>query len=210
MPGCELEASGALGTDDRCPTGCQTRHRARPASTTRQWGLCNVHADGPPKHRVPTDLARVGNAVTEPHLITPDDPAWSSIVDNVDRRLTCMTSCGHRLGCHATEAWVWGAGPPWGVQYGFGVFDRPDMWSEWDLRQLHFAPSMLRGGRLPAVWPKWRERYGDFGVDRPSAPMMGFLAARGYAPRDSPLEVNDHGRRPSVLEIDLGYWAPVG
>jgi hypothetical protein len=151
----------------------------------------------------------VGNAVTEPHLVTPDDPAWSSIVDNIHRRLTCRMNCGHRLGCHWTEAWVWGAEPPWEVQYGLGVFDRSDMWSEWDLRQLHFAPSMLRGGRLPAVWPMWRERYGDFGVDRPSEHMMGFLGARGYAPRHSPLEVIDHGQRPSVVEIDVGYWAPV-
>jgi hypothetical protein len=37
-----------------------------------------------------------------------------------------------------------------------------------------------------------------------------FLGARGYAPRDSPLEVIDRGPRPSVLEIDMRCWAPVG
>jgi hypothetical protein len=146
--------------------------------------------------------------MSEPHLVTPDDPTWSRLVDNLDWRLTCGTNCAHRMGRHWTEAWVWGADPPWGIQYGFGVFDRPDVWSEWALRQLHFAPSMLRGGHLPVVWRKWRQRYGDFGVDRPSETLLAFLAARGYAPRRSPLEV-DHRQRPSVQEIDTGYWAPV-
>jgi hypothetical protein len=146
----------------------------------------------------------------EPRLVTPDDPTWSGLVDNLDRPITCGMNCGHRLGCHRTEAWIWGADPPWGDQYGFGVFDRSDVSSAWDLRHLHFAPSMLRGGRLPAVWPMWRERYGDFGVDRPSEPMKGFLAARGYAPRDSALEVREDSQRPSVLDIDRGYWTPLG
>jgi hypothetical protein len=127
------------------------------------------------------------NAMIEPRLVTPDDPTWSGLVDNLDRPITCGMNCGHRLGCHRT-----------------------DVWSAWDLRHLDFAPSMLRGGRLPAVWPMWRERYGDFGVDRPSEPMKGFLAARGYAPRDSPLEVREDSQRPSVLDIDRGYWTPLG
>jgi hypothetical protein len=148
--------------------------------------------------------------VSEPHLVTPDDPTWSHIVDNLDRELSWGMDCAHRVGRYRAEAWVWGADPPWRSQYGFGVFDRPDEWSEWTLSQLRFAPSMLRGGHLPAVWPKWRERYGDFGVYRPSEAMLLFLAARGYAPRHSPREVIDHGRRSSVQQIDTGYWAPVG
>lgn len=148
--------------------------------------------------------------MSEPHLVTPDDPTWSGIVESLNPRLTCGTNCDHRRGRHWTEAWVWGADPPWGIQYGFSVFDRVDAWSEWALRQLDFAPSMMRGGRLPAVWPMWRERYGDFGVDRPSEAMLAFLAARGYAPRHSALDVTAQGPRPSVQEVDTGYWAPVG
>jgi hypothetical protein len=148
--------------------------------------------------------------MSEPHLVTPDDPMWSGIVDNLDRRLTQEMNYANRMGRHWTEAWIWGGEPPWGIQYGFGVFDRPDVWSEWALKQVHFAPSMLRGGRLPAVWPMWRERYGDFGVERPSETIQAFLSARGYAPRPSPWETSDNGQRQHVQEIDTGYWAPAG
>jgi hypothetical protein len=148
--------------------------------------------------------------MSEPDLVTPGDPKWSCIVDNLDRRLTRDMNHAHPMARHWTEAWVWGADAPWGIQYGFGVFDRPDVWSQWALKQVYFAPSMLRGGRLPAVWPMWRERYGDFGVERPSETMQAFLAARGYAPRRLPLEIIDHGQRLNVQEIDTGYWAPAG
>jgi hypothetical protein len=61
---------------------------------------------------------------------------------------------------------------------------------------------------LPAVWPMWRKRYGDFGVDRPTEAMQAFLAARGYAPRPFSLPIINHGQRQNVQETDTDYWAP--
>lgn len=146
--------------------------------------------------------------MSEPHLVTPDDPTWSHVVDNVDnvdRRLAEVMNFAQGKGRHWAEAWVWGADPPWGIQYGFGVFDKPDIWSDWVLKHVYFAPSMLRGGRLPAVWPMWCERYGAFGVERPGEAMQAFLAARGYAPRHFPVAIVNGGQQQNAREIDTGY-----
>jgi hypothetical protein len=67
---------------------------------------------------------------------------------------------------------VWGGSAPSGVHYGYATFHEA---APICLMRLWFEPQMRRQGGLSAIWPTWRERYGDFEVSSPSPGMQAFL-----------------------------------
>jgi len=112
--------------------------------------------------------------VPELHLVTRDGPLRKM----VDQLQGCLgAELGYRMtGWH--EAWVWGQDD------GFALFDHHDFLVErgthrvipdsecWDLTRIWMRPALRRRGLLSAAWPRWRERYGEFRVERPLSPSM--------------------------------------
>ena len=115
-----------------------------------------------------------------PILVATDSPLALS-VDRLEGRWI-LEFGGRRFAWD--EAWLWGDSDGYALfehsfRFAPGTARRVPGSERWVLQRVWVRPELRRQGLLSAVWPTWRNRYGDFHVTAPSTAMQAFLAAHG-------------------------------
>ena len=93
-----------------------------------------------------------------------------------------QTSGGLR---HWVEAWLWtdldvvSLSAPSSFFGGYALLTNKPL-GDWILDRVWLRPEARRLGLMSAIWPEWRERYGNFAVNAPNEAMQAFLMPRGY------------------------------